>query len=256
MKYFLTLIGVAAFVAIILTVGNISEYISEHNGITIIGSFQETTKGNGEVSTETRVVSNFEKVESSNAVKVILSKDTKCGVTISTDSNLQKLLKTEVKNKKLHIYIEGGIKDYKEITAHVNYVKLKELRASSASNIICTNAITEDTLTLKASSAASINLSEVTINTLQTNASSTAQILLTGNCTYLEAKASSAANIDLKDLKTLHCKAKASSAASITLDIVESLEAKASSGSQIRYKGEPQNIKTTNSSGGSIKSVN
>lgn len=246
MKYFLTLIGVAAFVTIFLTVTNISEhfFFSFNNGNTI--------EGNGNLSENTRNLAQFEKIYSKNSIKVQLIKGANCKVVVKADSNLLELIKTKVSNKKLHIYMAKNTRTHTPINVFVTFSKISELQASSASDIICESYIKEDSLKLTANSAGSINLSNVEIENLEAYTSSTGTISLSGKCKELNIESSSASSVLSSNLKSKNCNAYASSASSIDICTTGYLKAKATSAGQITYSGQPENIQISKSSAGSI----
>lgn len=259
MKYFLTLVGVAAFVALVFAFkGNFIERQFE-NGIVSIktdeGSFSifgKGEKGNGDITDQSREISAFTSVSSSNAIKVELIKGNTPKVVVRTDSNLQDHIKTEIKGSELKIYIKGSIRKYSEMTVFVTFTELDALKTSSASDMVCKDKITANKFSARSSSASSIKLENLQAKNVEVDVSSAANIRITGVCNTLDVEASSAADANLYKLEAKNVNADASSAADIRVFASLKLEAEASSGADVSYKGNPEKIDVEESSGGDV----
>jgi hypothetical protein len=97
-------------------------------------------------------------------------------------------------------------------------------------------------LVIEASSAGDIELKNVACSTLQVEASSAGDVTLSGTCRMAKLEASSAGEIDADDLKADTVKAEASSSGDVSCYAVESLEASTSSAGNVYYKGNPKHI--------------
>lgn len=259
MKYFLTLIGVAAFVAIVFAFnGDFIERQFEERSIrfeerdVVFSIFGKGKKGNGDVIDQVRKVKAFTSVSSSNAIKVELVKGDSPKVIVRTDSNLQDHIKTEIRGSELKVYVKGNIRKYSEMTVFVTFTKLEGVKSSSASDIICKDEIVAEEFSVRASSASSVSLKNLQAKEVEVDVSSAASIKVAGRCEYLDVEASSAADANLYDLEANRVEADASSAADIRIYTNSSLEANASSGADITYKGSPKHLEIEESSGGDI----
>lgn len=259
MKYFLTLIGVAAFVALVFAfngdvIGN--NVLEFGNGMKInkgvVSVFGKGKKGNGDVIDQKRTIDAFSSVRSSNAIKVELIKGDSPKVVVRTDSNLQENIKTVVKDGKLRIYVKGSIRKYHIMKVFVTFTELERLSSSSASEIIAKDKIVADSFSLSASSASSIEIRELEANEVDVDISSAANIELAGKCEKLKVEASSASDADLYDLKANVVEVDASSAADVNVCALVKLDAEASSGADVNYKGTPERLSTEENSGGDI----
>src|ERR1700744_4016447 len=65
--------------------------------------------GSGNKITETRKMSDFSKIEISGHYHVTLKQDSSNNVTVNTDDNLMKYIKTEMDGEKLKIYNKKNI---------------------------------------------------------------------------------------------------------------------------------------------------
>lgn len=203
---------------------------------------------------EMRQVKPFSAVSAAEGVDVILQKGNKESVKVEVAENadIARVI-TEVSGSYLKIHMKSGqYKGSLHVRVYVTYVKLEKIIGSSAANIFSQEAIKADKLELRASSAASLELT-VDVNELTCDASSAGEMELEGKTREVHFDASSAAKIDGYDLQADIVKANASSAGSIKVTVINELYAEASSGGDIRYRGNALKTHTNANSGGSVK---
>ncbi len=210
-------------------------------------------KGNGHVVTEERPVNQpFDQVKVSRGLHLILTEGTEDKITVEADENLQELITTQITNGKLTITSTENIGRAEAKNIYVTYTAIKEIAASSGSEVTATNVINSEFLTLDASSGADI-IVDVFSKELYLDCSSGADIEVTGKAKTLNANASSGSDIDAKELSVSEGTVKASSGADVTITVLKKLEATASSGGHVSYYGNPKEvIKHKNASGGGI----
>jgi hypothetical protein len=120
---------------------------------------QEKLKGNKEITTENRNISDFTKVEVIDNVEVLLVYNEKQSVNVETDSNLQDAVITEVTNETLVIKFSDKIVRTKQMTVHLNVNKhLKELYSYNKAKIKSNNVLIIDSLTINAFDNSEIDL--------------------------------------------------------------------------------------------------
>jgi len=216
--------------------------------------FQSGVDGNGNVVTEERSVSSFEKVRGSAGIDVYLTEGTENKIVVEADENLMELIETEIVNGKLTITTTKNIGRSKAKKVHVTYTNLVSIEASSGADVISNSIIKSEILTLDSSSGADLEV-EIFSKELYAEASSGADITVSGKVTTLNARASSGSDLDAKKLEVINCNAKASSGADITVNVKESLDAKASSGGDVKYYGNPVSVIKKDGSSGSIRKM-
>lgn len=106
---------------------------------------------------------------------------------------------------------------------------------------------------LGASSAGEIDAEMISAGDLKLAASSGARVVARGACERLNADASSGGRVDAGALPCDDVDADASSGGSITVFARESVDASASSGGSIVVDGQPTDVESTKSSGGSVR---
>ena len=218
-------------------------------------SYGERVKGNRIVATEERGdIQNFNKISISAGLTAEITQGEKDFVEVEADENILKYIITEVHNDKtLHIHWKKNIsiRRFKKAVVHISMKALREVRASSGSDVKSMNVFKSENIKLNASSGANINIM-IEATRVSLNASSGADIDIKGSTDRLNADASSGADIDADKLIAQHVNANASSAGDISVHAVQSINANASSAGDIEYSGNPKETNNHESSGGDV----
>ena len=127
----------------------------------IIGAInsQEKLKGNKEVTTEDRTISDFNKLEVIDNLDVFLTYNEIQSVSVETDSNLQQAVITEVNDGTLVIKLSDKIVRKKELMVHIKVNrKLKEINSYKSAKIMSKNSLAIDSLTINSFDNSDIDL--------------------------------------------------------------------------------------------------
>lgn len=215
-----------------------------------IGDFGTGKKGNGNVVTDTRAVSDeFTRVSASEGLMVYVTQADDFSIEVEGDDNIIDLIRTDIKNGKLRIHAEENIgRATKNI--YVSLPKITELHASSGSHLETKNTVKSNELVIDGSSGAVLEV-DVVAQGLEIDASSGANLDIAGTTDSADVDVSSGGNINAKDLESRTCNADASSGGNIKIQVSKSLIADASSGGNISYSGEP-NVEKKKSVSGSV----
>ena len=230
----------------------------------------KTIKGSGNIVTKTVPAPDFDGIEASRTVKVIIS-----DIRIEADDNLIDLVVVRAVKGKLEATLDQKVNSIQNanvtITVPANG-KIRSLDASSASKIVSEVMLKADKFSIEASSAARIETAvEATSCTIETSsaskveasveagscsldASSASKITLEGSARTFKADMSSASKLDAEKFSAVNATIDTSSAANVSIDCSGKLTASASSGSSIRYSGDCQ-TSLEKSSGGSIRKL-
>ena len=234
----------------------------------------KTIKGSGNIVTKTVPAPDFDGIEASRTVKVIIS-DKVSDIRIEADDNLIDLVVVRAVKGKLEATLDQKVNSIQNanvtITVPANG-KIRSLDASSASKIVSEVMLKADKFSIEASSAARIETAvEATSCTIETSsaskveasveagscsldASSASKITLEGSARTFKADMSSASKLDAEKFSAVNATIDTSSAANVSIDCSGKLTASASSGSSIRYSGDCQ-TSLDKSSGGSIRKL-
>lgn len=204
---------------------------------------------------EVRSIGSFSGLKAGEAIDVYLKKGDKESVRVETSGTDLGNVLTEISGSYLKIHMRDGRYKNQNVKVYVTYVSLDRIHASSAANVYSEGTISSNSLTMSASSAATI---EIAINAgdVMVEVSSAGDIVLEGKAKSLELEVSSAGEVDAYELECEIVRAEASSAGSAKISVTKELTAHASSGGSIRYRGTPGRTNTDSSSGGSVKKSN
>ena len=211
----------------------------------------EGEKGNGNVITEERNVSDFNGIDISNAFEVILKQGNTEDLRVEADENLMKLIITEVKNGILKVYTEKRIRKPKSLKLYITFKEINYIDLSGAVELTGKGKLTFNKLELDGSGASEIDM-DLTANKLIIDFSGASEIDLSGKVTKVDIDLSGAAEISAYELETDIMNLDISGAGEAKVFVNEELDVEASGAASERYKGNP-NISTSVSGVSSIK---
>lgn len=220
--------------------------------------------------TETRSLSDFTSVSSSQSIRVTLKKGDQPKVEVTTSGELDDVI-TEVTSGDLVIEMASN-KTFRnvEVDVIVYFQDLSDVKASSSSRMISDELIVANDFDIKASSSARINLRvkaadlevkasssasitlEAEAKELEVEVSSSGKVDLSGNSETVEAKASSSGRLSGADFTCQSADLVASSSGRIELNVEKELTARASSSGKISYGANPSFVDSNTSSGGRV----
>ncbi len=207
----------------------------------------------GDVISETRTfTTEFTDIDTSRTVNVYLTQGAQESIKVEAQENLIDLVKTEIINGKLKVYLSSCITNSEPINVYITTDKISSLTATSAGHIKGNNVINGDKIVINSNSAGSVDV-EIDVNTAILDASSAGIISVRGTVDSLDIDAGSSGIINAYDLKAKNVKAEASSAGSIQVYALETLDADVSSMGKIQYKGSPTIIRSDISSLGIVQ---
>ncbi len=213
-----------------------------------IGDFGSGKKGNGNVVTDSRSVTDeFTRISASEGIMVYVTQADDFKIEVEADDNVIDLIRTDINNGKLRIHAEENIgRATKKV--YVSLPSITELSASSGSHLETENTIKSDNLVVDGSSGALLKI-ELVANDLEIDASSGANLNISGQTDNADIDVSSGGNINAKQLESNNCVADASSGGNVQIQVSEFLRADASSGGNISYSGSPELEKKKSMSG-------
>lgn len=227
--------------------------------------------------TQVRNVGKFTGISASAGVKVNFTQSRNQSVVVETDPDLQQYIYTEVENGILVISVKNKGNNnlkFKKILVTVNAPHLQSIRTSSGASFFTVNTVKENSFDISAESGSSLNAdlkANTTVNAKCTSGASlkvsadTANLIFNGNSgsssviTGKVQKAnyilSSAATLNAQNAIVQNVEVSATSGSSVKVNATGLLNSQTSSGASVRFAGNPKEIKTDNSSGGSTKAI-
>lgn len=213
-------------------------------------------KGDGHVVSKSRKISNdFVRINASRGLDVYITKSKRISLEVEADENLHELIETEVRNGTLYITASKNIYSASAKKIHLSVNHVNGINVNSGAEVYSENTFSTDKLVINASSGAHAKM-DLKVDELTCESSSGSEIRITGETNYLKASSSSGSDIDAYELIAKSCKAQASSGSDIHVNVTESFDGNASSGADIQYKGNPEEVKKSDNSGGNVRAVN
>ena len=210
-------------------------------------------RGSGNIIKETRQLSEISSVSVSGSIKVDVKIGSIPSLIIEADDNIMRYVVTNVSDNNLTIKLKG-INNLRNATINIHLVvpTITKLTTSASAEIRNSEIITNtEKVAFGASSGSLINVN-VDAPVISADASSGADIILTGRTKNLTAQSSSGSKVNLINLLAENVSASASSGAEITVFASVGINASASSGGNVKYKGGAGSVVKNVSSGGSV----
>lgn len=215
---------------------------------------QNKIQGNGKIVTETRSTGDYDGIKVAGSFDVDLVSGKEGKITIKGEENLLAVIKVEVEDNSLKIYVEKGTQirtSSGKIQVTVPFEKISELSLAGSGDIQSKDVIKNDKFSIKLSGSGNFTL-PVDTNNLELNVSGSGNVRLKGTATNFSAKLSGSGDINAADLKSKVVEANVSGSGNSKVACDESLTARVSGSGNIRYVGNPEKKDTKVSGSGTI----
>lgn len=199
--------------------------------------------GNGKVVTQTRSVSNYDEVDLTGSMDVILVKGREGNLKVEAEENLQEYITTEVSGGRLKISVEKGYSlnpsRNKDIIITVPFTDLEAVSLTGSGDIRSSEMITAKDFSLSVTGSGNVQLP---LQAESTSASITGSgdIDLSGSTTDFNCKVTGSGDISAFDFKAQHVKATVTGSGDIQVYASESLKATTPGSGDIEYRGNPK----------------
>lgn len=198
-------------------------------------------KGNGNITTQSRVLNPFSKIKIANNFQVMLEESEREEILIRTDENLIGLINTNVTRDELVIQTQDKLKGSEPIQITIFYQQIEEIEVSGAALVNNSDVLKADELELELSGAGLLDL-ELETKNLNLELSGAGMITLRGFTSSQTLDLSGAGNMDAGQLVSQKCKVKLSGFGSAVVNVTESLNARVDGAGIIKYYGNPGKI--------------
>ena len=219
--------------------------------------FTKKVKGNGDIITKTRTVSNYDKIAVAGSFNVELLKEKEGAITIKADENLMEYIITKVKNGKLEIKIKKGysIRSSKKTTIKVPFSTVKAIALAGSGNVYSDDII--DTHDLKLSLAGSGNLDlNVSTKKIASSIAGSGNMNLEGDSKEFTCSIAGSGNINSYNMKSDIVTVKIAGSGNAKVHATKEIHANTAGSGDIYYTGNPSIEKTSSVGSGSIKKKN
>ena len=211
--------------------------------------------GNGEETTKTRSLGEYDKVKVRGSLDVDLVYGTEGGIKIEAESNLIEYIVTEVENNALQLYIKKGYNlrtsRGKKILITVPFKDISEVTLSGSGDIVGKDIIKANDFRTAVSGSGDITINVEASRTVA-QISGSGGLVIKGNSDNFDAKLSGSGDIEAFDFKAKHVDAAISGSGDIEVTATESIRARVSGSGDIDYMGNPEKEEKTVSGSGDI----
>lgn len=212
--------------------------------------------GNGNVTTQSRNVSDFTRVDVSSAINLYVKQDSVYSVKVEIDDNLQQYIKVKEENGVLYINQENNtsLDATGKIKVYVSAPAFKNLEASGACKIVSENMLTSaGGIDIQVSGASGASL-ELKTPKVSVDLSGASDITLKGETKDISIEGGGASHAKCFELLSENAEVDLSGASSAEVVASVKIIAKASGASHVKYKGNAS-ISQDVSGAGSVKKV-
>ena len=205
------------------------------------GDGANKVNGNGNVLTQDRQITSFDKIEIQGVFNVYLSQGDIESVKVETDENIQPLIITSVEDNvlKLKMRDSTSIGKMKKINIYINVVHLSKLNTEGVGKLACLNKLNIDDLELncKGVGATSLNLSG---EKLSVKSEIVGALMLSGNVKEVTINHSGVGVIEAYDLKTESMNLDADGIGTAEVYASKQLTISTKGLGGVKYKGHPE----------------
>jgi len=209
--------------------------------------------GSGDLVTESRQVSNFDRIVLSGSGEVIVMQGGSESLSIETDDNVMKYVEAEVENGALKLGFKPGvgITSYTRLVFYVGVDDLSSL-AISGSGDIEADMLETDRLEVTISGSGDVQIGDLLASEVKAMISGSGEIDLAGKVVDQDVTISGSGKYRTGDMCSALVEVNVSGSGDATVCAMERLDANISGSGSVNYYGRP----TINSFGGGSGDLN
>ena len=215
-------------------------------------------KGNGNVISEKRTTSSYDKISVIGFFDVELVSGKEGDITIKGEENLLPHIIIEVVNQELKITTEKNkninTSKGKKIEIKVPIETMNQVSLTGSGDITSKKLIKSDSFVIILTGSGDIKLSVESEN-VDVNLTGSGDIVLNGKTENITSNLNGSGDIKASSLSAKNAKVTVSGSGDSSVSCSESIHARVNGSGDIKYIGDPQNKDTKVSGSGSIKKV-
>lgn len=200
-------------------------------------------KGNGNMKTETRKISNYDRIELEGSMNVELVAGTEGNLKVEAEENLIEYIVTEVSGDELKISTEKGYNldpsGNNKITVIVPFKDLSRVSLTGSGDIRTRDRITAENFEVKITGSGDIKL-PLQAKNARASITGSGDIELIGSARDFDCKVTGSGDISAFDFKCENVDATVTGSGDIQVYASEELRAKIPGAGDIEYKGNPK----------------
>lgn len=204
--------------------------------------FAKRIRGNGNVTTQSRSVGQFNSIDVSGSIDVYARQDSSASVRVEADDNLQQYVETFLDDDVLRIKTEEGynLRPSRQIKVYVSAPMFKKFEASGACDIYSEGKITSSSnIDVDLSGSCDVTL-DVTAPKITVDVSGACSVKLKGDAKEFEVEGSGSTDIKCYDLVADNVDLDISGAGDAEVHANVKLTGDISGAASVKYKGTAQ----------------
>ena len=215
----------------------------------------EKVKGNGNMTTETRITGDYDGIKCAGSMDYILIAGTEGNIKIEGEENLLKHIITEVKNGNLIVKVEKGINLRpslnKTIKVSIPFKDINAISLAGSGDIWNTDKIITNELDVSLAGAGDIVL-DIETTSVEGSLAGSGDLTLKGNTNNLTAKVAGSGDIHAFGLQANNTIVSVAGSGDAEVVSNESIKARVAGSGDIEYRGKPAKEDTKVSGSGTI----
>ncbi len=216
-------------------------------------NIKEKVNGNKHVITETRKMTNYDKLSVTGPYQVKIVSGNNHEVKITADENLMQAIDIYVKAGRLVIrtHPDFNIKKYTRLDVEVSAKYLSDIKLTGSGEVY--NNYTFNWKNLKLSVTGSGNIDfDINVNHISAFVIGSGDTKLKGKAENLKINIAGSGNVDAKNLSTTNADIQITGSGDVYVKVQEKLNIKIFGSGNVYYYGEPEYLKTKSLGSGEI----
>lgn len=212
-------------------------------------------KGNGNVTTETREVGDYDEIKCGGSMDFILVAGDEGTIKIEGESNLLEYIVTEVKGDKLVVKVENGVNLKpswnKGIKITIPFRDVSAVSLAGSGDLYTKDTIKANDFDVSLAGSGDV-IVDVEATSVEASIAGSGDLTVKGNTNNLEAKVAGSGDFHGFDLESNNTVVSVAGSGDAEVVCRESLKARVAGSGDIEYKGNPAKEDTKVSGSGSI----
>lgn len=207
------------------------------------------------VDKENRNVSGFKGVNLSGSYNYYITQGGSESVRVEAPAKLLPYIVTEVKNGVLQVYTRNNtnwnVFGNEKIAVYITAKELNSIQLSGSGDVIFNEGVKANNLRVTLSGSGDIK-GKITVTDFECNLTGSGDIELSGRTENAKIKLVGSGDFSGRGIQTINTYVEVVGSGDAEVNATESLNAKVSGSGDIRYSGNPKNVKKTTSGSGDI----
>ncbi|OSY89118.1 hypothetical protein WH52_00205 [Tenacibaculum holothuriorum] len=210
-------------------------------------------RGNGNVTTITRTVDNFDKVSVGGSFDVDLVDGKEGKITLEGEENILPYIETEVKRGTLKIKFKENtnVRTTRKLLVTVPFESIEGVSLGGSGNVKVEKRIKADDVSFSLGGSGNI-LADVDASTVKASIGGSGNIKLRGNTNSFKCSIAGSGSVKAYKLQAESLKANIAGSGSITTTVSNKIKANVVGSGSVYYKGKPKYIDSNSIGSGDI----